>query len=291
MSDLIDKIHKQVQDFHGQEFLAPYLGDNKIQVRIKGLVLTLRIREPRFYKVMDRLLVWVTNDGHTADPVGPASPRELREYINLFPSVRLLVTRIEGNRMWGIQSRTGTGKVQFTGEVPIINLQPLLFVDLFDEVSCCFDGTTFFCGEAIIDDPGSMMVAAKLREEIQDRRFTYNNETSLAARYMRPEHEIAFRIAWNRLIEDAKGMVETILGNAVSHAGGQLKGYKQDEDTYKVTIKVDDQEFRNVVVSQDMEVISAGICLSGQDRIFDLQSLVSVFREGQSKYDDDDDDY
>lgn len=292
MSDLIDKIHQQVQDFQGQEFVAPYLGDNKIRIRLNGLVLTLRVSGVLDPYSLNKLLIWITGDGVLAEPLGLSTHIMVREYLELFPEVRLLITREDHSRfhgtLYGIMSRSNTGRVQFQGEVPIVNLYDVYDCMLFDEVTAHFDGQIFFLDQTLIDNPGDMMVAAKLREEIQDRQFTYDNRASLAAKYMRPEHELAFRLAWDRLMLDAETMVEQILGKAVSHAGGRLKSYKKDADTYQVRMEVDHREYKNVVISKDLEVISSGICLSGHDRIFDLQSLVSVFREGQSDYDDDD---
>ena len=53
--------------------------------------------------------------------------------------------------------------------------------------------------------------------------------------------------------------------------------------TYTVTFTVDGQTHRSTVHKNDLTVLVAGICLSGEDRKFDLQSLVGVIREGSQR--------
>ena len=283
---LIDKIHQQVEDFKGQEFVAPYLGGNKIVIRMNGLVLTLEVKGIFNREMMDSLLVWETPDGKVAIPIRKTTTSQLEEYMKLFPEVRILITKTESWGYHGIMSRTGTGRIRFDGEVPIINLYPFMIGELFDEITCRYDGQTLFYHSTVVTNPGDMIVAAKLRDEIHKREFTYDNEAAVATTHMRPEHEKAFRTAWDHLIIDARDIFENILGNAVSHAGGVMQSYKEDDDTYQVTMEIDGVKQNPVVISKDMEVLSAGICLHNEN-VFDMQSLVTVLREKQSDdYDD-----
>jgi hypothetical protein len=72
------------------------------------------------------------------------------------------------------------------------------------------------------------------------------------------------------------------LRGALAHAGAELKDYVERQDVYTVTYEVDGQRHVSAISKKDLSVQVAGICLSGEDENFDLQSLVGVIREAQS---------
>jgi hypothetical protein len=74
-------------------------------------------------------------------------------------------------------------------------------------------------------------------------------------------------------------VVQGRLEMALAHAGAELIDVVEHADRYSVSWHVDGERHISAVdKSDDLEVMVAGICLAGQDRRFDLSSLVGVVR-------------
>jgi hypothetical protein len=74
------------------------------------------------------------------------------------------------------------------------------------------------------------------------------------------------------------------LSEALTHAGAELRSYVERGDAYVVTYEVDGRQHISTIQADDLSVMTAGICLAGHDRRFDLTSLVGVLRQaGQQR--------
>jgi hypothetical protein len=70
----------------------------------------------------------------------------------------------------------------------------------------------------------------------------------------------------------------------VEFAGGKFIRFEEKSDHFAVTYTVEGQQFTSRITKDPRRmVISAGLCLAGDDQKFDLKSLVSVIREAQEK--------
>jgi hypothetical protein len=87
-------------------------------------------------------------------------------------------------------------------------------------------------------------------------------------------HETDWRHSdWN--LQGTQGRI----ARSLSHSGGQLVSYIERGDVYTVTYRFGDRTHTSTVRTNDLSVVTSGICLSGQDNDFDLTSLVGVMRE------------
>jgi hypothetical protein len=210
--------------------------------------------------------------GYDARDVSLSHPRDCK------PS--LLLTRKLG---LGISAHRADSRFRIEGLVPIRLVEE---AQHFEVLLTRFDGTQcWYDGPDPRRDPGT---AAYLRESLA--RMV--EPSQLVRPGLTAEERVAYVLNYTtRLqaeLEARRDRVEERLRAALAHAGAELREYQEWGDVYRVSYDVDGRRHGSIVARDDLSVQAAGICLSGQDGDFDLQSLVGVLREARGGGFDDD---
>lgn len=269
--DLLNKMEAAEEAFLETEFLAPILPGRQVRVRITGVICTLRVvgkTEPD-WAILKPLAM------DKAKVIAIPSLRQIREYLKLFPAVTLLLVSRAGADWLALPAHRGDRRFQIDGTVRV---HLITGAEQFQQIIARFDGGHFWFQE--IDRRRSPAIAAYLRDAL-------NAETSpdqLHKPTLTAEEREAYGLLYQAIEDARRDQVELHLADALAHAGACLSSYVEREDAYTVTFNVDGQTHRSTVHKDDLTVLSAGICLSGEDRKFDLQSLVGVIREGTRRH-------
>ncbi len=268
--ELLNKLAAEEAAFLDTEFLAPVLPGMQVRVRIAGVICTLRV-------VGEAAPGWAILKPLSMDKariVEQPGLRQVREYLSLFPAVRLLLLAPAGNDWLALPAQRGDARFQTDGPV---RLHLATGVQAFQRIIARFEGAALWFQE--IDRRRSPAIAAYLREALSAE----TPPEALHKPTLTAEERAVYRILHTAILAARRDQVEVRLADALSHAGAELAEYIERADSYTLTYTVDGQTHRSTVRKDDLTVLSAGICLSGQDRRFDLQSLVSVIREGTAR--------
>jgi hypothetical protein len=189
----------------------------------------------------------------------------------------MILCRRDENRWLAIAAHRGDQRFRIEGMVAV---QLTEEAQLFEIVACRFDGSQFWYESA--DPRHDPATAAWLRQSLQ--------EMAEPERLERPgltaEERLAYALGYFPRLEarrqTERDRIEDRLRAALAHAGAELREYMEHPDGYRITYTVAGRRHVSSVDKRDLTVQAAGICLSGQDRAFDLQSLVGVLREAAS---------
>ncbi len=258
-------------------FLAPVLPNGQVRVRIEGVVCTLRVEGAvkSGWAILKPLAI------DRAKVVREPRKSQLRKYLTLFPKVQLLlvarkdstevVARKDSTDDWfAVAAHYGDRRFHFSGPVTLRFVQD---ADLFQNVIARFDGHNFWFEK--VNRRRSPAIAAYLRRALTDE----TEPDVLHKSTLSKEERYAYRLAYKGYLVTKEDRAEARLSKALDHAGAKLDSYVEREDAYTVTYQVDDETHRSTIRKDDLTVMVSGVCLSGLDHEFDLQSLVSVLRE------------
>ena len=256
-----------------REFLAPMLRGGVVQVRFAGVVCRLKVDPDDF----EGWGVFRPSSPTTAELVRPARLAERRQYLDQLPLLRMIVSVRADDQWLATPAQRADKRFRIEGLVPVRLVEE---AQLFEVPLTRFDGARcWYDGPDPRRDPGT---AAYLRdalarmvepEQLSRRGLTAEERAAYVENYApRLRVELAAR----------RDRVEERLRAALAHAGAELQHYQERDDVYRITYEVDGRRHVSVVAQHDLSVQVAGICLSGQDRHFDLQSLVGVLREAES---------
>jgi hypothetical protein len=277
--DALDRLAAQEAAFLGREFLAPVVRGGEVRVRIAGVVCRMRVSPEDF----TGWGVYRAASLSAAELVRPARLAERQRYLDLFPRVRLIALRVAEGHCLAMAAQRGDRRIRLTHPADVHLAED---VQPFDTLLCRYDGARFwFDALDPARDPGH---AAYLRESLP--RMLPPDE--LARPGLSAEERLAYamhyeaRLAEERAADEARrealrDRTEERLRAALAHAGADLADYRELADAYQVRYHVGGEEHVSVVGKDDLTVHSAGICLSGEDAQFDLESLVGVLRESQ----------
>lgn len=275
--------------FLNREFLAPALPGGTVGVRIGGVHCQVKI-EPNDFTGWG---VFQPVSHKQAMLVRPANLTERRKYLELFPTVRLIVCARAGDGWLGSAASFGDSRFQLEGLAP---LQLAHEVQLFDCVRARYDGARFWFDE--IDGRHDPAIARYLREAISQpiepddlhkKGLTAEERAAYEFNYferMQPEEDAETSPQRNpphrrRSQRDRnEDPVRRRLRESLSHAGAELVDYLERADGFRVRYNVRGRQYTSSVNKDDLTVQVAGICLSGEDQKFDLASMVGVLTQG-----------
>ena len=272
LSDALKRLAAAEERFLASEFLAPVIRGGKVQVRIAGVVCTLCVRPADF----EGWGVFRPASHSDAELLRPAKLAERQRYLDLFLLVRLILADRREEQWLALPAHRSDSRFQIAGVVPIRLVEE---GQLFEVIETRFDGTQFwYAGSDARWDPA---MASYLRQQLA--RLTPPEQLHRSG--LTAEERAAYdRNYWPRYAaseEAQRSREERRLRSALEHAGAELKDYVERRDVYTITYEVDGQRHVSAVAKKDLSVQVAGICLSGEDQKFDLQSLVGVIREAQ----------
>jgi hypothetical protein len=276
IDEVLNRLEAAENDFVGREFMAPVIGRDSVVVRIAGVLCRIRRIEglPGGFRGWAILRALSTSQARFA---APATLTQIQDYLSLFPSVRLLLIHPHGSRWLCRPAQAGDRRFSIEGLVPLELVEEGL--ERFETVLSRFDGRLFWYERR---DPGrDPAVAAYLRERLEegggDRRPPA--AARLRKRSLTREERAAYELLRAERLEALRDRVEVRLSEALDHAGACYRSHSERRGVYVVRYEIDGRQHVSTVNPSDLSVVTAGICLSGADRRFDLTSLVGVLRE------------
>ena len=278
-AELVAKLARQEAEASSNLILAPLMrGDARVSVRIAGIVYELKLRNPDF---LGWALLRISAPGE-AEFVREADQKQIMQYLKLFPRIRLIALESYADNWWCIPAQRQDARFQVDTAVPLQMPQRLA---AFDVVYARFDGRCFFYEGH--DRRHAPQIASKFRQLLQDNVRPTDARVCGALPSERAAYSMLYLLKNPHLTvgigNASSGDPERDrIAAALSHAGAELDTYwHQNPEQLTVRFRLDGQVRTALVNSADLTLVSAGICLSGQDALFDLNSLVGVLRESE----------
>lgn len=273
--DALDRLAAEERRFLDAEFLAPVLRGGHVGVRIAGVVCRMQFSPPDF----EGFGVFRPTSPAAASLVREAKLSERRRYLQLFPRVLLVISSRTSKATRAVPSNEPDARFSVNGEIPLRLVDE---AELFDTIAARFDGSQFWFDE--LDSRADSAAAPYLRQALAEMA----DPKALDRPALTPGHRVAYllnyRVRLASIVEDERTRHERRLRDTLEHAGASLRDFAEHQNEYRVTYEVDGRRHVSVVRKDNLTVQTAGICLSGRDRDFDLGSLVGVLRESRGYF-------
>lgn len=277
--DLLKKLAERERDFRDREFLAPFTPASKTAiVKMDGANYEFRIIGHKG----SGFGVFRPVDHSCARFIKQAECDQLRSYLDVLPKVNLILC-YESEQGWiafpmNLESARRT--LGLDSEIIVKNVSD---AERFDVVTARYDGAHFWYDEVFA---GADVVKSEAM------RLCFNPESTvkkmreqLAGVFaLTPEDRKAFDImlaSWKLFTTVS---TEERIRKMIEDGGGKLGKYVLRGDLVEVRWRSNSGGLYTSVVKKDtLDVVSAGICLSGQDTKFHLKDLPFIIDQGEQR--------
>lgn len=283
IKDLIKAMAQEEKQALNAEFFAPCVRGGRLRARVKNLVYTFKPLPEDF----EGWGIFLPLSNKEAELLEEASLYQVAEYLKLLKPLRVrLAQQLRGQTWLSYPANESDAQQRFGAVRPLI-IHLVSEGAQFEQVIARTDGNAFFFEDT--DRRSDPVMAQTMRGEltnntpVEDLRFAT----------LTPEMRTAFQLALQPFVPPTKRrnkgyQVElqpksdqARLHEALQMGGASLEGFIDRGAYWTVEwTSRSGERHTSAIGKEDLTVISSGICLSGMDRDFDLQSLVGVI-EGE----------
>ncbi|MBW4558499.1 MAG: hypothetical protein KME59_21745 [Trichormus sp. ATA11-4-KO1] len=264
---LINQIADAEAKLYTTQFLAPCVKGGRVRTRVAGMTYTFNPKPSKFAGWG----IFQPVDEKTAKVVEEADLPQIAEYLQNFPQIRLrLAQQLQGQTWLAYPVNEADMRQRFQVVKPVaVHLVTEGIV--FEQIIARWHGQSCWFEE--VDRRTDPVIVETLQSAIKQ----LIPALELQFKGMTPEIRIVYELATKRLEGFGQQRDERRLQKALQMGGGELQQFHDRGDYWTVDwTTTDGVRHSSAIAKTDLTVISSGICLSGRDRDFDLQSLVGV---------------
>ena len=267
--ELLEQIAIAEAQLRSTQLLAPCVKGGQVRTRVAEMIYTFT-PQPRSFEGWG--IFQATNE-KTATLIEEADLPHIENYLQTFQSVRLRLAYQLRNQTWiayPINEADMRQRFKYAKPVPVHLVTEGI---AFEQIIARSNGNSFWF-EAL-DRRADPAIAAQLQSNL--KQFVFAKE--LQFKGITPE----MRSLYDLVTKKAEGFAqsdEKRLQQALQVGGGELQQFQDRGDYWTLNwTTADGTRHTSAIAKSDLTVISSGICLSGRDRDFDLQSLVGVMED------------
>ncbi len=268
----IRQILSQIAAQEGQlldtQFLAPCVRGGRVRTRVSSMVYTFQASPQNFegwaiFRPINEKIAAVLEE--------PGLP-QVAEYLQLLVPIRLQLARVLQGQIWLAYPVNESDAKQRTGVAKPVAVNLVSEGSQFETIVARWDGDCLWFEE--IDRRADPLLAEQLRRAF--KKMILPEEVCFKG--MTPEMRTVYELVSRNVKDlDPNVQAEQRLQRALKMGGGELRDFCDRADYWLVEwTSGSGKHHSSAIAKNDLTVMSAGICLSGLDNDFDLQSLVGV---------------
>jgi hypothetical protein len=268
---ILNQLATQEAQLLDTQFLAPCVRGGMVRTRAGGMIYTFKPKPHNFegwaiFQPVNEKIVRVVDE--------PDLP-QMAEYLQLLVPMRLQLAHVLQGQTWLAYPVNESDAKQRTGVAQPVPVHLVTEGSQFEPIVARWDGHSWWFED--IDRRADPLPSEELKAAL--KKLILPQEVRFKG--MTPEMRTIYELVTRNMKDFSPKVIdEKRLQRALKMGGGDLQDFRDRDDYWLVEwTSGTGERHSSAIAKNDLTVISAGICLSGEDRNFDLQSLVGVVED------------